>query len=278
MFRLIRIIVCTMMLGTITWSSATAEGTPTVNGTLIQSPVLLKINQYYVLFTAPSVPYIDEQRRLMIPLRAVSELLGTHVVYLPVERTASITKGNNQVEVTLGSTEIKYTHAEGTAIDTSHAILDTKPVLKQGQIFIPAKALLDGLHLKAIYEDSLLSISVNDLADTNSILGSLDSIGGLEYKGQLRPTSFSMNLPPAGSNDKSIHLTMTVKNISGQNLAAGSDSDLWTGIATIGGVGFDGAVPKGKTIRPALAAGESYEAERYMNSAERSLKYIVVEQ
>lgn len=278
MVRLIRIIVCTMMLGTITWSSTTAEGTPPVNGTLIQAPVLLKINQYYVLFTAPSVPYIDEQHRLMIPLRAVSELLGTHVAYLPEERTASITKGNDQVEVTLGSTEIKYTHAEGPVIDTSHANLDTKPVLKQGQIFIPAKALLDGLHLKAIYEDFLLSISVNDLVGIDSIIGALDFMGGLEYKGQLRPTSFSMNLPPAGSNDKSIRLIMTVKNISGQNLPAGSDDDLRTGKATIGGVGFDGTVPKGKMTRPALAAGESYEAERYMDSAEKSLKYIVVEQ
>lgn len=44
-------------------------------------PVLLKINDYYVVYTAPKAPYVDSQGRMMIPLRSISELLGAKVSY-----------------------------------------------------------------------------------------------------------------------------------------------------------------------------------------------------
>ena len=47
----------------------------------IKARVILKINQYYILYTSPDVPYIDKQNRFMIPLRAISELLGANVGY-----------------------------------------------------------------------------------------------------------------------------------------------------------------------------------------------------
>lgn len=40
------------------------------------SSPFLKINNYYVLFTAPKAPYIDQNNRYMVPLRSINDLLG----------------------------------------------------------------------------------------------------------------------------------------------------------------------------------------------------------
>ncbi|MEB3101470.1 hypothetical protein [Ferviditalea candida] len=37
-----------------------------------ETPVLLKVNDFYVLYTTPKAPYIDSNNRLMIPLRSIS--------------------------------------------------------------------------------------------------------------------------------------------------------------------------------------------------------------
>jgi hypothetical protein len=43
-------------------------------------PVFLKVNQYFVLYTYPKPPYIDSQKRLMVPLRMFCwRLLGADV-------------------------------------------------------------------------------------------------------------------------------------------------------------------------------------------------------
>ncbi|MFC7560415.1 hypothetical protein ACFQY3_17880 [Paenibacillus farraposensis] len=40
------------------------------------STTILKINNYYVLFTTPQAPYIDKNNRFMVPLRSINDLLG----------------------------------------------------------------------------------------------------------------------------------------------------------------------------------------------------------
>lgn len=53
-----------------------------------EGPVVLKMNDYFIIYTYPKGPYIDENDRLILPLRSVSELLGADVAYDGPTRSA----------------------------------------------------------------------------------------------------------------------------------------------------------------------------------------------
>ncbi|MDY8094350.1 stalk domain-containing protein [Paenibacillus polymyxa] len=92
-------------------------GNVDAKATVIKAPVILKINQYYILYTSPDAPYIDGQQRFMIPLRAVSELLGATVNYDAPKKTATISWDHKNIEVTINSNNVTY-NGKNTKIDT----------------------------------------------------------------------------------------------------------------------------------------------------------------
>ncbi|MFC3803862.1 copper amine oxidase N-terminal domain-containing protein [Cohnella sp. GCM10012308] len=242
-----------------------AQASPISVGKEIQAQVHLKVNNYYVLFTAPDVSYIDANNRLMLPLRAVGELLGADVNYDAKLHRAMVSLAKHQVELTLNANIASY---DGTIVK-----LDTMPVMKQGQFFIPAKVLLNGLHIKADYEESLLSISIPNGSERRSVTQRLDESREFQTVGHFRPLYFKMNLPPAGSKDKRILLTFVAKNVSGNDLPAGAE-DFHTADVTIGGYSFSDPIPE--RSREAVPAGDTYEVNRTLYSSEGSLKYILV--
>lgn len=64
--------------------------TPTPLG----SPVLLKLNAYYLLATYPVAPYRDNQGSVMVPLRIVGELVGGQVYVSGAQRSATLVGKN----------------------------------------------------------------------------------------------------------------------------------------------------------------------------------------
>jgi hypothetical protein len=85
----------------------------------------------------------------MIPLRAVSELIDATVSYDANSKKATVSWDGKTVEVTINSKNVTY---NGTVTQ-----IDTVPVLKEGQVFIPVKVILDGLGLKGIWKDSQMA-------------------------------------------------------------------------------------------------------------------------
>ncbi|ATW26188.1 hypothetical protein [Candidatus Formimonas warabiya] len=55
-----------------------------------EKSVLLKINQYYVLYAYPISPFINDKGVLMLPLRTFTELLGGKITYVPDEHQVDI--------------------------------------------------------------------------------------------------------------------------------------------------------------------------------------------
>gem|GEM_PF-4167998 len=127
------------------------------------SSVLLKLNQYYVAYTAPRAPYVDAHNRFMIPLRSVADLTAARAAYNPSDKSVTLTRKNSLKEkspystlkVTLGSKEAVV---NGTTVS-----MDTEPVMLRGSVFVPlgvvAKAFGLGLewdskqHLTTLRED-----------------------------------------------------------------------------------------------------------------------------
>ncbi|QDY83598.1 copper amine oxidase N-terminal domain-containing protein [Paenibacillus polymyxa] len=227
-------------------------GNVDAKATVIKAPVILKINQYYILYTSPDAPYIDKQQRFMIPLRAVSELLGATVNYDAPKKTATISWDHKNIEVTINSDNVTY-NGKNTKIDTV-------PVLKQKQVFIPAKVLLDGLNIKGSWEDQLLTIKDSKFKKSK-VISYLE--GGYDPNtiplstdidtNKIRPLSYELTLPGAGSSSNMATLSITARNISGKDLKLGSE-DLRPTFITDISYQYD----KQDRDRPAVQAGATF--------------------
>lgn len=130
----------------------------------ISSPVYLKINDYYILYTTPTPPFIDKQNRLLIPLRTVSDLLGAKVTYDSRDKTAVIEFGSETVQLTVGSKEV---NVNGKILE-----MDTVPVMIKQSMFIPAKVLIEAFnlvgewdstnHILTLRDDRFISAEIED--------------------------------------------------------------------------------------------------------------------
>lgn len=80
------------------------------------SKLHVRVNGYEAAFT-DAQPYIDENNRTMLPLRAAVEALGAEVAWDQSTRTASITKNDVTVKVTIGIYQDVLTPEE---IETLH--------------------------------------------------------------------------------------------------------------------------------------------------------------
>ncbi|MFE4714786.1 stalk domain-containing protein [Paenibacillus sp. NPDC056722] len=119
-----------------------------------QSPVLLQINQYYVTYTAPQSPYLDQNNRLMVPLRSLSDLLAAEVAYDAVNKSAVISRKNylNETEKNYSlkmSIGVKDIEINGVASQ-----MDTIPVLIQGSMYIPLSVVARAFHLDTKWDSS----------------------------------------------------------------------------------------------------------------------------
>ncbi len=91
--------------------------------------VLVKVENQFVYFDVD--PYIDENSRLLVPVRAIAEALGSRVYWNGATREVRVTKDNLNVNFTIG---------DSTAHVNGHPrTMDTRPVIREGRTFIPAR-------------------------------------------------------------------------------------------------------------------------------------------
>ncbi|ASR45388.1 peptidylprolyl isomerase [Paenibacillus kribbensis] len=126
----IRLLICLIVLlsfadANLNWASAQAQG---------QTPIHLKVNEHYVLYTYPASPFVDNKNRLLIPLQAAKDILGGKVTYNAASKTASVDLLGRNVTVTIGSPEI--------SVNGEPVIMDTVPIMKSNAMFLPVSILL----------------------------------------------------------------------------------------------------------------------------------------
>lgn len=245
-----------LLFGSVVGVGQSLAASSKTQSTTIEAPVLLKINQYYVLYTAPNVPYIDKQDRFMIPLRAISELMGAKVSYDAKSRIGKIELDGKNVEVTLNSKTVIY---NGKKVQ-----LDTVPVLKDNQMFVPMRVILDGLGVKGDWnqKDQLLTVKddkfrqskiisyIEDGSDINNTPKGIDI-----NTNDIRPLSYKLTLPGSENKPNQSSITIKAKNISGKDMAPGVE-DLRPSFFTDTSYQF---VNNQKTTTPAVKAGETFE-------------------
>lgn len=184
-------------------------------------PVLLQINEYDVLYTYPKQPYLDKNNRLMVPLRAVSELIGGKVSYNPTQKTALIQMNNKDLQITAGSKSIQVNNVARR--------MDTVPVLYQQSFFIPVRALIDNLNLPVIIDPNtgLVHISSESM-DKNQTIEFMKesdlSPADIADHNAILPLSYDLTLNNNGSGElQNGRLHIQSKNISGKVIAEGKE-------------------------------------------------------
>lgn len=210
------------------------------------SPISLKVNQYFVLYTQPSVPFIDSKGRLLVPLRTFEDVLGGEVTYNKNKRSAEVKWLDHTFEATIGSQKAK--------MDGQSVTLDTTPVIKKQAMFLPIKLFLSSTDLKWSWNQENHQIIMNDeRLDNGKVFQQFagNDVADVANENALTLISYSI----VGNN-----LSIFARNSSGHNIAKGK-ADIQPLISYQGTNGFavDSYSRPSLPLLPAVANGKTIE-------------------
>ncbi|MCI8341738.1 MAG: trypsin-like serine protease [Firmicutes bacterium] len=93
-------------------------------------------------------PYNDEHRRMQIPMRYILEACGCSVVWDESSQTAKVHSENGDVEIKLGSNELKTSN--GTVLMDTTASINA-----DGRIYIPIRHVLEALNFEILWKSNV---------------------------------------------------------------------------------------------------------------------------
>ncbi|RJX25633.1 MAG: DUF1343 domain-containing protein [Dethiobacter sp.] len=100
-----------------------------------------------------SVPYIDRNSRLMVPLRAIAEALGAAVDWDAQARIITITRPGKRIIFTVDSTS--------AVVNGELRSMDTVPVIKNGRTMVPVRYVGEYLDARVHWNAYLQTVTIN---------------------------------------------------------------------------------------------------------------------
>ncbi|WP_379198409.1 copper amine oxidase N-terminal domain-containing protein [Paenibacillus sp. GCM10012306] len=182
-----------------------------VSNNTLNSNILIRLNQFYVVFTSPIAPYMDKNNRIMVPLRSLSNLLSADVTYNPESKTAVISRKN-----LLNATEKFYTikmavSEKRVEINGVRSEMDTTPTLYKGSMFVPLCIITTAFHINTEWDqiNSIMKLNVDPAYLPSEVVS--DELHFLSDKmnEDLRPIKSSAitNTNPYGTHLTNVRLT-----------------------------------------------------------------------
>ena len=107
------------------------------------------------IITGDAAPYIDNNWRTMVPIRALAESFDAEVIWNQDDSTVTINfDGDTQIVMTVGETA--YT------VDGAEATMDTEPVNAGDRVYVPVRFAAEGLgfNVLPLYNEAGLTASV----------------------------------------------------------------------------------------------------------------------
>ncbi|WP_322905211.1 copper amine oxidase N-terminal domain-containing protein [Paenibacillus campi] len=239
----------------------------------VSSPPILKINQYYILFTYPTSPYVDQNNRLLVPLRSLSDLLGAKVDYDAATKQATIQLDGHQLVLTANS--------KTAIVDQQTKTMDTVPVQQYNALFVPLKVMIDYLAVNGAYHAETKTIELNDpkyMKNTPQLTEiPHDRINLNEDQNAFAVTSYQINLNATDKKARSWTgtLTYTFKNITDHTIEQGKE-DVQSSMMLVNGVSQNGTVYNYmREKHKAVKAGQSItKTQKLIGNAD--LAYIII--
>jgi peptidoglycan endopeptidase LytE len=108
----------------------------------------VQVNKKQVIFP-DAVPFIDDNNRVQVPIRFISESLGYKVNWRAIGNgnvEVILTNGDKQIELTTGQNDVNI---NGEAYK-----LDTEPMLLQGRTFVPVRHIAEALNAAVSWDEA----------------------------------------------------------------------------------------------------------------------------
>ncbi|MCL6605145.1 MAG: copper amine oxidase N-terminal domain-containing protein [Paenibacillus sp.] len=97
-------------------------------------------------------PFIDEQQRVQLPVRFVTEALGAKVLWDGPTKKATIMLN--------GKTMVVYIGKSSYTVDGKTKQMDTAALFKESRTFVPLRFLYEGLALNVNWDDSVKTVYI----------------------------------------------------------------------------------------------------------------------
>lgn len=124
----------------------------------------LSIDGNPVLFdNTTGYPFIDEQNRTMMPLRACLNSIGCNVQWDQYSQMVYATKGLTEVVVPIGKNEI--------IVNQKTVPIDTAAVLKNGRTYLPLRAVFNAFRYNVDWNDDTKAIKAASMFKPSTING-----------------------------------------------------------------------------------------------------------
>ncbi len=128
---------------------------------LANRTVVMTINstEYVVnnnIITGDAAPYIDENWRTMVPIRALMEAFDAEVVWDESDPDVVTINYDGDTQIVMNVGETAYT------VDGEEGNMDTVPVNKDGRVYVPIRFVAEGIgfNVTPLYDDNNLTASV----------------------------------------------------------------------------------------------------------------------
>lgn len=252
-----------------TCSSIPVANAASTSSAPVKSPLLLKINQFYVAYTAPHAPYVDNKNRLMVPLRSISDLLAADVNYDAKTKNAMITRKNYlkeeeknyTIKMTIGSKEIEINNVKSE--------MDTVPALIKESMFIPLSVVTKALHIKTTWDHNkgLVSLNLDPAYLPSGVVSDEGHLGKSDTK--VRPINSTIQTTINKAGIPVINVNVTALNEGESSLSIGNYLRFYVQDSNFGS--FD--VYNKNQIKP----GDTFSVQTTNTILADSLRYILVD-
>lgn len=177
----------------------------------------LQINQFYVLYTNPIVPYLAKDTDFMVGLQAIALMLNAKTFSIPQATITTLVKGSHKIKFTAGSRTV--------LIDDKPAVMPLPAELKQPskQMVVPMSVLIKAFHLQSHWNSKrrVFTVTGKDLMHNidNELLSYVDLERSDHDPTALVPLSAVLAGP---KKDQQQHrLDFQVQNATGKELKKG---------------------------------------------------------
>ncbi|MGE5580163.1 MAG: exo-beta-N-acetylmuramidase NamZ domain-containing protein [Bacillota bacterium] len=116
----------------------------------LQGRIDVIVDNTHVFFDTD--PYIDEQNRTMVPVRAIAEALGAEVTWDAVRYAVTIARNGRTVQLVIGSTVAK--------VNGEKLPMDTVPLLKDDRTMVPVRFVSEFLGADVDWDDPTRTVLV----------------------------------------------------------------------------------------------------------------------
>ena len=178
----------------------------------------LKVNEFYVLFTYPIVPHLDQSGTFVVGLDALAEIMEAHTQTSAANKTET---------VTLSGHSITFRDRASTATVDGKSV--TLPVtalwdVVSGKMIVPLSPILTAFHIRSRWDAKNKIMALQNKAFLTTITADPDTLNQIwKTQGSNLSDPERERLVPTGMKWFPVHsfdrgFDLTVKNISGKTI------------------------------------------------------------